>query len=634
MSRSQIEKLLEHGMLALLLGMLVFGPLAMGAVRVQEFLIVQALAIGLLVLWVVRLWINTELRLFWPPVCWAAATFLVYAIVRYLTADIEYVGRAELIRVLIYATVFFVVLNNLHAQAYTQVIAFVLVFLGMAIAGYAIYQFITGSDYVWHFIKPYKHRGTGTYINPNHLAGFLETLLPIALGYVLAGRQKPVLKVLLGYAALIIMFGLGVTVSRGSWVAAGLSLLLLFGLLAWHTNYRLPAIALFALMMVVSIYFVPRSYFFKHRIQRAISQLNEIQTDTRFELWEATTRMWKDNLWFGVGPGHFDYCFRKYRPETIQARPDRAHNDYLNMLADWGLVGGAIVASAAVLFWVGVLKTWTRLRRLTQGELGYTSSNRFAFVLGASIGLVALLLHSWVDFNMHIPANAILAISLMAMLTAHLKFATDRYWMVVRLPGRLIMTLLLACCIGYLGWQQWRRTAECVWLNRATHVPDYSRAQVASLERAFGIEPMNFETAYRLGEAHRLESWLGNDDYTLAARKAMDWFQHAIKLNPHDPYSRLRYGMCLDWLGEHTQADPYYQMAEELDPNGYFTLAHIGWHYVQLGNFAAAKPWFERSRRLQPRDNPIATVYLDIVKKRLAEQAAKNAPFGTEKAAK
>lgn len=634
MTQSKIDKLIEHGMLVLLLGLLVFGPLATGAVRLQDFLVIQALATCLLVLWVVRLWVGPEPRLFWPPVCWAVAAFLVYAIVRYLHADIEYVGRAELIRMLVYATVFFVILNNFHAQAYTQIIAFALVFLAMGIAGYAIYQFITNSDYVWHFVKPYRYRGSGTYINPNHLAGLLEMLLPVALGYVLAGRQKPVTKVLLAYAALIIVFGLGVTVSRGSWVAAGLSLLLFFGLLAWNSNYRLPAIALFALLTAACIYFAPRSYFFEQRIRRTLSQVGDIQTDTRYELWDATVLMWKDNLWFGVGPGHFDYCFRKYRPKSIQARPDRAHNDYLNTLADWGLVGGVIVAIFGILFWAGVLKAWKRVRELTSTELRRRSSNRFAFVLGAALGLVALLLHSWVDFNMHIPANAILAVTLVALLTAHIRFATERYWTLLRLPGRIALTLALGCCIGYLGWQQLRRTAEVVWLGRAGRVPDYSRAQVALLEQAFGVEPMNFETAYRIGEAYRLESWLGNDNYDQLARKAMDWFARAIKLNPHDPYSRLRYGMCLDWLGDHAAAEPFYQQAEELDPNGYFTLAHVGWHYVQVGNYAGAKPWFDRSRRIQPRDNPIATTYLELVKRRLAEQAAINAPAGTENAAK
>ncbi|MCX7721690.1 MAG: O-antigen ligase family protein [Verrucomicrobiae bacterium] len=632
-TRANVDRWLEHAMLVVLGVMLAFGPVAMGAVRLQEFLLVQALAIALLGLWLLRLWVSPEPRLFWPPVCWPVAAFILYAVVRYLSADIEYVARAELIRLLVYAAVFFVVINNLQPQASASAISFALVFVGMGIAAYAIYQFITGSDYVWQFVKPYKHRGSGTYINPNHLAGLLEMLLPVALGYVIAGRQKPVTKVLLGYAALVILFGLAVTVSRGSWVAAGLSLLLFFGILAWRSNYRLPAIALFTLLVVACVYFAPRSFFLEQRVRRTVAQVRYLEADTRYELWDATVRMWKDHFWFGVGPGHFDYCFRKYRPESIQARPDRAHNDYLNALADWGTAGGAILAAMLGLFWAGVLKAWRRVRELTNGELGRRSSNRFAFVLGASLGLVALLLHSWVDFNLHVPANALVAVGLGALITAHIRYATDRHWLALKLPGKLVATVILACCILYLGWQQCRRTAEVVCLNRADRARDYSRAQVAALERAFAVEPNNFETAYRIGEAYRLESWLGNDNYADLARAAMSWFERVMRLNPHDPYGPMRYGMCLDWLGDHAQAEPYYRRAEELDPHGYFTLAHVGWHYVQAGNYAAARPWFERSRRLQPRDNPIAVTYLELVKRRLLEQAIANASGGTEPAA-
>ena len=56
--------------------------------------------------------------------------------------------------------------------------------------------------------------------------------------------------------------------------------------------------------------------------------------------------------------------------------------------------------------------------------------------------------------------------------------------------------------------------------------------------------------------------------------------------------------MCLDWLGRHDEAGPYFSQAEALDPNGYYTVAIVGWHYVQIGDYAAAKPWLERSLRL------------------------------------
>jgi tetratricopeptide (TPR) repeat protein len=79
--------------------------------------------------------------------------------------------------------------------------------------------------------------------------------------------------------------------------------------------------------------------------------------------------------------------------------------------------------------------------------------------------------------------------------------------------------------------------------------------------------------------------------------------------------------MCLDWLGRHEEAEPYFNRADELDPRGYFTAAHIGWHYMQLENYPAAQAWFERSRRLQPKENPIATTHLELIRERMLRNA-------------
>ena len=102
----------------------------------------------------------------------------------------------------------------------------------------------------------------------------------------------------------------------------------------------------------------------------------------------------------------------------------------------------------------------------------------------------------------------------------------------------------------------------------------------------------------------------------------MEWFSRGMKLNPYDGYNYLSYGMCLDWLERHDEAEPYYNRADALDPNGYFVAANIGWHYVQAGDYAAARPWLIRSLRLSPRDNQIAQSYLDLAEQKLAENAS------------
>jgi tetratricopeptide (TPR) repeat protein len=270
----------------------------------------------------------------------------------------------------------------------------------------------------------------------------------------------------------------------------------------------------------------------------------------------------------------------------------------------------------------GVGKTW-RYVRGSPDDLASRKSNKFALVLGASIGLLALLAHSSVDFNMHVPANAILAVSLMALLSSCLRFTSERYWLPARAGVKVVLTLVLLSGAVYLGCQGYRRLTEYVWLARAQNAASFSPGQIAFLEKAFAAEPGNFETAYSNGQAFRIESWEGDADYRELAGKAIDWFARAIKLDPYHGYSFMQYGMCLDWLGRFDEAQTQFERAVLLDPNGYFTAAHMGWHYVQKEDYAAAKTWFERSQHLlDGPGNPIPNSYLPIVERKLVELAA------------
>ena len=133
MNRETLDQWCERGILALVLAILVFSPLAFGAARLQEFLVAQALTAMVLLLWLVRMWLNPRPKFLWPPICWIVVAFTGYAIGRYFTSDVEYVARQELLRILVYASLFLAILNNLHRQESTQIIAFTLVFLAMAI---------------------------------------------------------------------------------------------------------------------------------------------------------------------------------------------------------------------------------------------------------------------------------------------------------------------------------------------------------------------------------------------------------------------------------------------------------------------------------------------------------------------
>jgi O-antigen ligase len=635
-NRERLDQWCEAAILGLLLGVLLFAPVATAAVRASDFLIVQGLTLAATALWVARLWLNPRPAIWWPPVCWAVVAFVGYALGRYLTADVEFIARQELIRILVYAFVFFGVLNNVYRKEAAQVVALALVALAALNAAYAVYQWVTFSDRVLFYPKPanYGRRASGTFICPNHLAGFLEMVLPLALAYTLSGRYRLLPRLVIGYAAVMILAGLAVTVSRAGWFAAGVAVGGLLVVKLFHRNYRVPAFATLVLLVIGGAVALDQSLLLKRRLEVFLVQGENLDSAAmRLEVWRGAWQLWQTSPWVGVGPAHYDVRYREFRTAAMQFRPEWVHNDYLNTLVDYGVIGLALVLAAVGLTGYGVFRTWKYVQPRSQDLVaspaarGAPGGNRGAFVLGAALGLVAMAVHSFFDFNLHMPANALVAVTWMALLAGHLRFATDRHWVGLHLRGRLVATALCAAGVVYLGSEGARRAVELRWLRQAAAAPAQSPEQLECWKRAHGVEPRNPQTTYDIGEAYRLQSWSGEDNYRALAETAMNWFQLGMKLNPHDAYNYLRYGMCLHWLGRHEEAAPWFARAEKLDPNGYFMLAHIGWHLVQLEKYAEAKPYFERSQKLTPYQvpNTIPASYLEVIRRRL-EAAAPGAP--------
>jgi O-antigen ligase len=626
MDRELLDRGYERGLLAVVLAIVVFGPLATGAVRGQDFAVLQGLTVLGIGLWVVRFWINPSHRLQWPPVCWAVVAFVIYAIVRYRQADVEYVARLELIRVLVYAGLFFLVLNNLHRQETTRILIWTVLALGMGISLSAVYQYLAGSNKVWWLVRPpqYNHRGSGTYICPDHLAGFLEQLLPLALAGLLVSKARAVGRVFYAYIAIVLLAGVGVSLSRGGYVATGVALLVMAGWLVRYRDYRKPVLISLVVMVVASALFIVQERHAQKRFQNMFTDASVDNVRVRPDLWTAAAHMWLEHVWWGVGPGQFDVRFAGYRPTTVQSRPIWVHNDYLNTLADWGAVGSVIVAAGLVCLGAGALKTWKYVQR-EPGDLSTRRSDRAALVLGASIALLALAIHSVVDFNLHIPANAILATVLAASLTSHLRFTTGRYWVTPHWSGRVLVTGLCLGAIGYLGPHAARRFEEEYWLTRAG-LARTAPAQFDALQQAHLIEPANAETVQKIGEIYRLVSWEGGDNWREMAETALKWFDLGMKLNRWETYNFIRYGMCLDWLDEHAKAQEFFDHAVQLDPNSYYAALMRGWHAIQAGNYPAAKAELGRSTNIIWWPNPLAHEYLAIVNQKLATQPPPKSP--------
>ncbi len=314
-----------------------------------------------------------------------------------------------------------------------RLLQLVLVFLGIATAEalLGLIQYGDGPD------SPFRLGNTlmgasasGTYINRNHLAGLLEMALPLALALLAAtlGHGRPphassgkhrrrrtfrqwlarfsVARInqaaIYGSAAIAILLGLIFTRSR-----AGVSMAMLGILLATMMfSNRLGGRNAYGLMGS----FVAAGTGLASLIGLAPiwSRFTEqdLLADKRWSMAEATLRAINEFFPLGSGAGAYEEVFRRFHPADIPGVTiDHAHNDYLEWLLEVGLIAGLLIAVWLILY----LRQWGRI-----WKRGEWMPFRFAQA-GAGIALLLMMVHSLVDFNLRIPANAVFTALLAAL---------------------------------------------------------------------------------------------------------------------------------------------------------------------------------------------------------------------------
>jgi len=625
--RENISKALRWGVSGLLIGAVVFAALATGAARPQDLAVSQGLIAVALVLWLAGLALDRPRRVFLPPPVWAGLLMVVYVGVWYTQSELEYTGRREALYVLLLGVVFWLGVQQWKDAEAARRLVYSVVLAGTLIAGYGVFQFATGWEQVWHFQRPgqYAGRASGTFICPNHYAAFLGMTFPMAMSYAFLGRGKIVARLLLGYAALLLLAGIAVSLSRGAWVAAALTLLFMMGVLARQRGVRILALLLVVVVGVGTTLFLQRSSLARDRFSYERSATRPHEMRTRLWIWQSAWYMWREHPWIGVGPGHFDHRFPAYRVRLAQNRPGRAHNDYLNVLADYGVVGGVLGLSFLGLLAVGGVRTWRYVRR-SGSDLQAVRSDRAAFVLGAGGGWVYFGIHSFAEFNLYVPATGLLAATLAGGLASHWRYATSRHWFRLGWPQLSLLSLAgLAAAVVLVG-QGFLMAREGRWLTAAEPRRLRDEERLPLLHRALEIEPGNFETHFAIGEAHRRISWRGNPGWEREAREALLWFRSADALNVYSPYAPLHLGMCLDWLGQPSLGGAWIEEALRRDPLNYYAVAIRGWHALQRNELIEAQAWFRRSLEIKIWPNSIARRHLALIERRLRESGAQAGP--------
>jgi len=380
-----------------LAGVLVYGVATFGAVEPWSLFGLQAAAAGLLVLWGVEQLISgAEFAL--SPLFLPVAAFAAIAGVQLLLhrTAYAYMTRSASFTYIAYAMILLVAVQALRTQDDVKRLVGSLTVAGFLIAIFAVIQDLTSKGEIYWLVPV---RGAsfifGPYVNHNHYAGLMEMLAPFPLVLSMIEELTPPKRVLLAFAGIFMAVTIFLSLSRGGMTAFAFEIVFLAGVLWWKNASRRSAAIFATACLLILIFLLWLGG--KPLVERFVSfKTDDASYHTRIQIARDSIPMIKARPLLGWGLGTFTTVYPKYRTFYADVFINAAHNDYVQVLAETGTLGfAAVLGFLAVVYRRGFRKLRGPGLEMTQGA-----------TLAALLGVTGILVHSFVDFNLQIPANA------------------------------------------------------------------------------------------------------------------------------------------------------------------------------------------------------------------------------------
>ena len=505
----------------------------------------------------------------------ASAIFFGYIIGRALLSPAPYAARTDLYIVLgsllvygITATVF------TEAKSRMILVGFLLV-LGLAHVLIGAVQFRDANNFMpIPFLQreDYGQRASGFYVCPNHLAGALEVIAIFGLSLVCWSRIAVWGKLLIGYAALVCYVGTVLTGSRGGYLSVAASLLV-FGVLSLLVLRGAGGSVVWKIsgaMLLVLIVAAGAAYLSFRNSPLIASRAGNIADvdNVRFDLWQASLEQWKLSPIVGTGAATYRFYGRQFRTERMQMDPLETHNDYFQLLAEYGIVGAG---GFLIFFGAHARAAWRAFRRLGPKRVAVATrlpSNNLALQLGAIAAVAAYVVHSALDFNLHIPANALLlafvfgVIANPGMRGGSEPARPSGGWMAVRLTVAALGVLMVVQCARLLPGEYYAERAR-------TSLRDTQLAAAIG----YALQGLEWESgnpdlfAYlgraRLGYGYSMQNAAARASFYNAAIEA---FESARALAPREQAFALTLGLLYALTGRVSDGEAALTAALALDP--------------------------------------------------------------------
>lgn len=376
-----------------------FAVLAHGAVEPWSQAILETGAGILLVVWAASAAIDRELELRWNPLLAPAAGLLLLGILQVVTGRTayRYATEVELPGLAAGLILLFLTAQAFRTPKQWKALAWFLIALAFAVSVFGIVQYFTFNGKIY-WLRTLHHGGApfGPFVNRDDFAGFLELILPLGLALLVLDGERRERRLLVALFVVFPAAALVLSASRAGILGFVFELLLL-GILVWIYGRRSQRwlLAGLALVMAAVAGWLGVGYTI-YRFQQAGG--GDLPLADRMAMSRGAWRIFRDHPLVGTGLGTFEAVYPRYETSYTGYILTHAHNDYLELLAEGGVIGGGL----------GLAFLWILFRRgIRNVRRALTPVNR-SLNGGALVACTGLLGHELVDFNLHIPSNLVI----------------------------------------------------------------------------------------------------------------------------------------------------------------------------------------------------------------------------------
>jgi len=512
----------------------------------------------------------------------SAFLFAGYILTRNRMSEVDYIARLQFFIMAGCLLIYLLFTLFLTRSEDRMWLLYGLMALALVQVGIGAFQFAENNGWMplpWAQRCGGGWRASGFFISHTNFAGFLEIIAIMSMSFVIWSRVPIVQRILICYISLCCIAGIVISGCRGGYLSLtlGFCALLLFTLLALK-RLRPGRFALIApICVVIGIIFFAGILLIMFQNQTLWGRVMDIYEpkNMRLFLWSSALDQFHLSPIVGTGGFSFLYYGRLFRDPFVQNDPIHVHNDYLQLLADYGIVGVTLFVILLVAHLVAGRKSFRRLVERAE-SFGELRSNNLALCIGSLSVIAAYMLHSVVDFNMQLPANALHIAVVFAILANTNPSGSDGSPppRLITFAGWLLPVMSLAILLYGLPMMPAEYFTERA---RFALVRQENPGEAfAFAKQGLKTEQKNPDLWYYYGEAALRMAAMNTGDPVALRKESVLGFTKGLEAFPYDSRLAIKLAQAQSESGNYFAASDAITFAEKWDPNSSFVFLYRG----------------------------------------------------------